>query len=48
MKGSYDFSEARKNPYAKRLKKQLTIRIDSEMIEYFQNVSREMGIPYQP
>ena len=35
MKKNYDFSKAVKNPYAKRLKRQLTIRLDHETIEYF-------------
>jgi uncharacterized protein (DUF4415 family) len=47
MRKSYDFSRAKQNPYAKRLKKQLTIRIDLETIEYFQALSRECGAPYQ-
>ena len=47
MKENYDFSEAAKNPYAKRLKKQLTIRIDAETIGYFQELSRELAVPYQ-
>jgi uncharacterized protein len=41
------FSTAARNPYAKRLKKQLTIRIDAETIDYFQTLSREMSLPYQ-
>ena len=47
MKKNYDFSAAVKNPYAKRLKKQLTIRLDQETISYFQGLSREMSLPYQ-
>jgi uncharacterized protein (DUF4415 family) len=47
MKKSYDFSAAVKNPYAKRLKRQLTIRLDEETISYFQGLSREMSLPYQ-
>ena len=47
MKKSYDFSKAVRNPYAKRLKKQLTIRLDTETINYFQELSREMSLPYQ-
>ncbi len=47
MKETYDFTHAIKNPYAKRLKKQLTIRLDTETIAYFQELSREMGLPYQ-
>ena len=35
MLKEYDFSNARKNPYAKALKKQITINIDSNTIDYF-------------
>jgi hypothetical protein len=47
MKKSYDFSKAVRNPYAKRLKKQLTIRLDPDTIDYFQGLSRELSLPYQ-
>ena len=47
MKQEYDFSKAKKNPYAKRLKKQLTIRLDEDTLAYFREVAEETGIPYQ-
>jgi predicted DNA binding CopG/RHH family protein len=47
MRDEYDFSEARKNPYAKRLKKRVTIRIDDSTIGYFKSLAEETGIPYQ-
>ena len=49
MKAEYDLSKmkSRKNPYAKRLKKQITLRLDPEVIEYFKQKSEESGIPYQ-
>ena len=47
MRKQYDFSTAKKNPYASQLKKQITIRIDEEAIDYFKSVSEEVGIPYQ-
>ncbi len=47
MKKEYDFSKARRNPYAKRLKRQVTIRLDEQTIEYFKGISQESGIPYQ-
>jgi uncharacterized protein (DUF4415 family) len=47
MKKRYDFSKARPNPYAKRLKKAVTIRLDQDALEYFQNLAEETGIPYQ-
>ena len=49
MKKEYDLSKmtARKNPYAKQLKKQITIRLGVDVIEYFKDLSKETGIPYQ-
>ncbi len=47
VREEYDFSTARKNPYAKRLKKQITINIDSDTIDYFRDESEKTGIPYQ-
>ena len=47
MRKEYDFSAARKNPYAARLKKQITIRLDQEAIDYFKAISSEVGVPYQ-
>lgn len=47
MKRNYDFSKARKNPYAKRLKTQVTIRLDKDVVEYFKAISDEVGVPYQ-
>jgi len=49
MKREYDLSKfkSRKNPYVKYLKKQITIRINKDTIDYFKNMSDETGIPYQ-
>ena len=47
MQDEYDFSNARKNPYAKKLKKQITINIDSDTIDYFKEQASITGIPYQ-
>ena len=47
VKAEYDFSNARKNPYAKKLKQQITIKIDSDTIDYFKQQSESSGIPYQ-
>ena len=47
MRKEYDFSTARKNPYAAQLKKQITIRLDEESITYFKTISENVGIPYQ-
>ena len=47
MRKSYDFSKARRNPYARRLKKQVTIRLDVSTLTYFKHLADETGIPYQ-
>ena len=49
MKKEYDLSKMKKrrNPYAKILKKQITIRITPDTIEYFKNMAEKTGIPYQ-
>jgi uncharacterized protein (DUF4415 family) len=47
MRKEYDFSKARKNPYAAQLKKQITIRLDEDSIDYFKTISEKVGIPYQ-
>lgn len=49
MKQEYDLSKMkkRKNPFAKQLKKQVTIRMGVDVIDYFKNMSEETGIPYQ-
>ena len=47
MREEYDFSEAKRNPYAKMLKKQITINIDSNAIAYFKEQAAATGIPYQ-
>jgi predicted DNA binding CopG/RHH family protein len=47
MRDEYDFSDSIKNPYTKKLKKQITIRLESEVIDYFKELAEETGIPYQ-
>jgi uncharacterized protein (DUF4415 family) len=47
MRKQYDFSKARKNPHASRLKKQITLRIDRPTIQFFRESSESSGIPYQ-
>ena len=47
MKKHYDFSKSVKNPYTRKLKKQITIRLDSETVEYFKALAGNSGIPYQ-
>ena len=49
MEEEYDLSKfkSRKNPYAKRLKKQVTLRIRPDVIDYFKAMADETGVPYQ-
>ena len=47
MRKEYDFSKGKKNPYAKALKKQVTIRINDETIKYFKDLAEQTGISYQ-
>ena len=47
MREEYDFSNGKRNPYAKKLKQQITINLNKEVIEYFKELSNESGIPYQ-
>lgn len=49
MRDEYDIKNLnpRKNPYSKKLKKQITINLDESTIEYFKNMSLDTGIPYQ-
>lgn len=47
MKAQYDFSKAARNPYARRLKRQITIRLDAPTVEYFKSLAEETGLPYQ-
>ena len=47
MRKEYDFSKAKRNPYAARLKRQVTIRLDASTVQYFKRLSTETGIPYQ-
>jgi predicted DNA binding CopG/RHH family protein len=47
MRKQYDFSGATKNPYAQRLKRPVTIRLDESTIAYFKELAEETEIPYQ-
>ena len=49
MKDEYDFSKMkmRKNPYAGKLKKSVTIRLSEDVIDYFKEMADESGVPYQ-
>jgi uncharacterized protein (DUF4415 family) len=47
MRNRYDFSNSRPNPYARQLKKSVTMRLGVDVIEYFKTMAEETGIPYQ-
>ncbi|MCY4426195.1 MAG: BrnA antitoxin family protein [Halieaceae bacterium] len=49
MKKEYDFSKmkSRKNPYAAKLKKPVTIRLSEDVIDYFKAMAEQSGVPYQ-
>lgn len=49
MKAEYDFSKmkSRRNPYASKLKKPVTMRLSDDVIEYFKSMAAEVGVPYQ-
>jgi uncharacterized protein (DUF4415 family) len=47
MRKEYDFSKSVKNPYAKHLKKQVTLRLGTDVISYFKELADETGVPYQ-
>ncbi len=47
MKANYGFSTSIRNPYAAKLKKQITIRLDSDTIDYFKNEAKATGVTYQ-
>jgi uncharacterized protein (DUF4415 family) len=49
MKKEYDLAKmkSRKNPYAAKLKRQVTIRMSDDIVTYFKEMAEETGIPYQ-
>ncbi len=47
MREEYDFTGGKKNPYSKKLKKQISINISIDVLEYFKAQAEECGIPYQ-
>lgn len=47
MREEYDFTNSVKNPYAKRMKKQVTMNLDSSVVIYFKELAAQTGIPYQ-
>ena len=47
MRDRYDFSKSTPNPYARRMKQQVTIRLDRDTVSYFKAMAEEKGVPYQ-
>jgi len=47
VKNEYDFSNAQKNPYANRVKQQITINLNQSTIQYFKDLADKTGLPYQ-
>jgi len=47
MRKHYDFTHAQKNPYARRLKKQVTLRVDEGTLAYFKKLASDVALPYQ-
>jgi len=47
MRDNYDFSDSIRNPYVKKTKKQITIRLDEDTILFFKQMAEDKGIPYQ-
>lgn len=49
MKSEYDLSklEPRKNPYAARLKRPVSMRLSEDVVDYFKDMARDSGVPYQ-
>lgn len=47
MRARYDFSKARRNLFARLLKRQVTIRLESTTLDYFRELAAELGMPYQ-
>ena len=49
MRAEYEFSKmkGRRNPYARLLKKPVTIRLGADVVEYFKSMATQLGVPYQ-
>jgi predicted DNA binding CopG/RHH family protein len=47
MRKEYDFAKARRNPYARRLKRPITLRLEEETIAYFKRLAEQVELPYQ-
>ena len=47
MRKHYDFTNAKRNPYARKLKRQVTLRVDEGTLAYFKKLAADVAIPYQ-
>ncbi len=47
MKKEYNFANSKPNPYAAKLRKQISIRLNVDTINYFKQTAQEIGVPYQ-
>ena len=47
MRKEYDFSKAKRSPYAKQLKQSVTMRLDTSTVDYFKGLAAELDVPYQ-
>ncbi len=49
MRAEYDLSKmkSRRNPYASRLKKSVTMRLSEDVVSYFKRMAADAGVPYQ-
>lgn len=47
MRAEYNFEQSRPNPYVKRERKAVTMRIDVDAIDFFKEEAARTGIPYQ-
>ena len=49
MRAEYEFAKmkGRRNPYTRRLKKPVTIRLGADVVEYFKSMAKQLGVPYQ-
>jgi len=47
MREEYNFSNSIQNPYTRKVKKQISIKIESDTITYFKELAQKVGIPYQ-
>lgn len=47
MHKEYDFKKTAAHPHTKKLKQQITIRLERETIIYFKQLAEKIDIPYQ-